>query len=148
MNVTPGGKPPPHGQPPRQTAVWTAMDHPACLNWRRGRDGCDGRHHLPQCPLPPLPRTAGAVAPADADTQPVPALTVIPVAQSPAERDFAALFSTVGTTEMRLPALAVRAVADDAPRCCGDCDDYDGYATASECGDDSDTYVLADEDSS
>ena len=147
MNVTPSGKPPPHGQPPRQTTAWTAMDHSACLNWRRGRDGCDGRHHLPQCPLPPLPRTAGAVAPADLeDDPPTPALTVVPVAQSPAERDFAALFSPAGPTMATLPALHVTA-ADDAP-CCGGCDDYDGYETASECGDDSDTYVLADEDSS
>ena len=148
MNVTPSGKPPPHGQSPRQTNAWTAMDHSACLNWRRGRDGCDGRHHLPQCPLPPLPRTAGAVAPADLeDDPPTPALTVIPVAQSPAERDFAALFSPAGPTMATLPALHVTAVADDAP-CCGGRDDYDGYATASECGDDSGTYVLADEDSS
>ena len=144
MNITA------NGQPPRPTAaVWSAMDHSACLNWRRGREGCDGRHHLPQCPLPPLPRTAGAVTLEDEDTPPpppAPALTVIPTV-SAAEADFAKLFSTVGAAEMKLPALTVRAVADDVLRC-GDCDDYDGYATASECGDDGDTYVLADEDSS
>ena len=45
-----------------------------------------------------------------------------------------------------LPALHVTAVADDASRC-GGCDDYDGYETASECGNDTaDTCVLADED--
>ena len=74
------------------------MDHPACLNWRRGREGCDGRHHLPQCPLPPLPRTAGAVALEDEDAPPpppAPALTVIPTI-SAAEADFAKLFSLVG----------------------------------------------------
>jgi hypothetical protein len=144
MNVTPGG------QPPRSTAaVWSAMDHSACLNWRRGREGCDGRHHLPQCPLPPLPRTAGAVALEDEDAPPpppAPALTVTPTI-SAAEADFAELFSLAGPAEMRMPALTVRTVHDDVSRCDG-CDDHDGYATASECGDDSDTYVLADEDSS
>ena len=149
MNVTARGQPPASSQPPRQTAVWSPMDHPACLNWRRGREGCDGRHHLPQCPLPPLPRTAGAVALKDEDAPPpppAPALTVIPTI-SAAEADFAKLFSLVGPAEMKLPALTVRTVLDDTMRC-GGCDDYDGYETASECGDDSDTYVLADEDSS
>ena len=144
MNVTA------NGQPPRPTAaVWSAMDHSACLNWRRGREGCDGRHHLPQCPLPPLPRTAGAVALEDEDAPPpppAPALTVTPTI-SAAEADFAELFSLAGPAEMRMPALTVRTVHDDVSRCDG-CDDHDGYATASECGDDSDTYVLADEDSS
>ena len=143
MNVKPGG---PSSRP--TAAAWSAMDHSACLNWRRGREGCDGRHHLPQCPLSPLPRTAGAVAPADIEeAPPTPALTIIPVAQSPAERDFTALFSPAAPAMVTLPALHVTAVADDASRC-GGCDDYDGYETASECGDDSDTYVLADEDSS
>ena len=48
---------------------------------------------------------------------------------------------------MKLPALTVRAVATYIPHC-GGCDDYDGYETASECDDASDTCVLADEDSS
>ena len=142
MNVQPGG------QAPRPTAaVWSAMDHSACLNWRRGREGCDGRHHLPQCPLPPPPRTAGAVALEDEGAlppPPTPALTVVPTI-SAAEADFAKLFSG-GPNEMTFPALTVRAVVDDAPHC-GGCDDYDGYETASECGDGTaDTCVLADED--
>ena len=142
MNVKPGG---PASRP--TAAAWSAMDHSACLNWRRGREGCDGRHHLPQCPLSPLPRTAGAVAPADIEeAPPTPALTIIPVAQSPAERDFTALFSPAAPAMVTLPALHVTAVADDASRC-GGCDDYDGYETASECGNDTaDTCVLADED--
>ena len=31
---------------------WSATDHRPCLNWVRAREGCDGRHHLRDCPLP------------------------------------------------------------------------------------------------
>ena len=82
----------------QQTPRWVAAEHGPCLNWTRGRDGCDGRHHLKQCPLPRQATTAAAVTAAeyyDADPEPPqpyrPALTV-KLAQAPAARDFAELF--------------------------------------------------------
>ena len=33
--------------PPGVAAMWAPFEHPPCANWRRGREGCDGRHHLP-----------------------------------------------------------------------------------------------------
>ena len=85
----------------QQTPRWVAAEHGPCLNWTRGRDGCDGRHHLKQCPLPRQATTAAAVTAAeyhDANPEPPPpyrpALTVgtVAVAQAPAARDFSALF--------------------------------------------------------
>jgi hypothetical protein len=82
----------------QQTPRWVAAEHGPCLNWTCGRDGCDGRHHLKQCPLPSQATTAAAVTAAgyyDADPEPPPpyhpALTV-EIAPAPAARDFSALF--------------------------------------------------------
>ena len=43
---------------------WNPHTHPACRNWRLAREGCDGSHHLPHCPLP---RLVGVVGSADGD---------------------------------------------------------------------------------
>jgi hypothetical protein len=85
--------------PPADTR-WSASEHGPCLNWVRNRDGCDGRHHLRQCPLDPLPRPVGAVTtedtPAPPDFAPAAVLTAVPTAPAEpvakAARDFSSLF--------------------------------------------------------
>eukprot|EP00966_Prymnesium_polylepis_P153625 3547428-Prymnesium_polylepis.1 len=52
MNVGTDGRTAAPPAPPGAAAMWAPFEHPPCTNWRRGREGCDGRHHLPQCPLP------------------------------------------------------------------------------------------------
>ena len=147
MNVSSSGRP----QQPSATASWSPFEHPPCLNWRRGREGCDGRHHLPQCPLP---RPVAAVD--DVTPTPAPALTVIPAPEtSAAERDFSALFTTVGPAITTLrPVLSVAgsycAATDSDYKLAGvqpdgACFDCDGYETASEDGDSCGSYELADE---
>ena len=55
--------PPAHNHADARTKyVWAAAQDPPCLNWIRSREGCDGRHHLPQCPLPRLPAASGVGA--------------------------------------------------------------------------------------
>ena len=146
MNVSSSGRP----QQPSATASWSPFEHPACLNWRRGREGCDGRHHLPQCPLP---RPVAAVD--DVTPAPAPALTVIPAHEtSAAERDFSALFGIGPAVATFRPVLSVAGAycaetdgdykhAGVQPD--GACFDCDGYETASEDGDSCGSYELADE---
>ena len=106
-HTTPGRNP-----AERRTYLWVAAEHPPCLNWIRGRDGCDGRHHLPQCPLP---RLAGAVTIEDMEDvtpPPTPALTTVtaPTAAAPAAAaDFSELFGT-GTRTIFLPAHDINTV--------------------------------------
>ena len=42
----------PRKNAPMPKPPWSARDHPPCFNWVRERDGCNGRHHLRDCPLP------------------------------------------------------------------------------------------------
>ena len=80
-----------------------AAEHGPCLNWTRGRDGCDGRLHVKQCPLLRQTTTAGAAAVTATDYDVAnpepppphhPALTVgtVEIAQAPTARDLSALF--------------------------------------------------------
>ena len=139
--------------PPGVAAMWAPFEHPPCANWRRGREGCDGRHHLPQCPLP---RPTLAVTDAEhallAELPSPPTLVATTAAvTSPATLDFSALFSTPSPVQMNLashptPVVTVAATPSAvviAPKC-APCDEYDGYVTASE-SDDYDSYELADE---
>ena len=81
---------------------WIAATHGPCLNWTRGRQGCDGRHHLPDCPLP-RPTLAVEHAPEDPEPAPPPIATLTTIAAtSDATRDFAALFASPGPVEMQL----------------------------------------------
>ena len=68
--------------------LWSPAEHSPCLNWICGREGCNGRHFLPQCPLP---HPAGAVTLTTEDTpEPAPELHI---ATAPATaQDFSALF--------------------------------------------------------
>ena len=116
---------------------WSARDHPPCFNWVRARDGCDGRHHLRDCPLP-RPSLAVEVALADELPQPMPALT--------AAQDFARLYEGGQQLDFDFssgsrPVLSAAVVKQDD--ICTACD-YDSYDTASE-GGDYDDYVLASE---
>ena len=79
-----------------RTYMWNPAEHSPCLNWIRGRDGCNGRHFLPQCPLP---RLAGAVTltaedtPAPTEFAPAAVLTAVPAEPiAAAARDFSSLF--------------------------------------------------------
>jgi hypothetical protein len=76
--------------------MWNPAEHSPCLNWIRGRDGCNGRHFLPQCPLP---RLAGAVTltaedtPAPPELAPAAILTAVPAEPvAAAARNFSSLF--------------------------------------------------------
>ena len=151
MNIDISGRAP--SAPPSVAAMWAPFEHPPCANWRRGREGCDGRHHLPQCPLP-RPTLAVTDAEhallAELPSPPTPVATTVAVT-SPATRDFSALFSTASPVLMTLapdptPVVTVAAAPSAvaaAPKC-APCDEYDGYVTASE-SDDYDSYELADE---
>jgi hypothetical protein len=90
--------------------LWSAAEHPPCRNWVLGKDGCNGRHHLPQCPIP---RPVGAVFTNDTETdldtpppptlvataakehhvpEPAPLTTIDMTHIAPAARNFSALF--------------------------------------------------------
>ena len=103
----------------------------------RARDGCDGRHHLRDCPLP-RPSLAAEVALADELPQPAPALT--------AAQDFARLYEGDQQLDLDLsrgsaPVLSATMVKPGNVYATSEYGDYD---TASE-GGDYDEYVLASE---
>ena len=71
-------RPLPHAADRNQADTrWNASEHGPCRNWIRGRDRCDGRHHLNQCPLPQeYQRPVGSVFSDDTTTpESTPALT-------------------------------------------------------------------------
>ena len=111
--------PPAHNHADARTKyVWAAAQDPPCLNWIRSREGCDGRHHLPQCPLPRLPAASGvgAVAlehdPDDSFPQRDPALVLTaPAVAAPAPAaamDFSRLFGN-GTVDLHFVDSAAAA---------------------------------------
>ena len=127
----------PRKNAPMPKPPWSARDHPPCFNWVRERDGCNGRHHLRDCPLP-RPSLAVEVALADELPQPVPALT--------AAQDFARLYEGGQQLDLDLdrdPVPVLSAAVTKQGAICSACE-YDGYDTASE-GGDYDDYVLASE---
>ena len=120
--------------PSSRTTAWDAFQFPPCLNWKRGPDGCDGKHHLFHCPLP---RPALAVEEAlwdELELSPAPALTVATAGHtaSAAALDFDRLYTGSAPVDMILkPSLAIAHVqpVDFCAVCCeGDIyDDYDLY---------------------
>ena len=64
----------------RDRLPWNPHTDKACRNWRVGRIGCDGRHHLPHCPLPRPVGVVCADASDDEDAPPPAADTVAPPA--------------------------------------------------------------------
>ena len=123
---------------PKPRPPWSARDHPPCFNWVRQRDGCDGRHHLRDCPLP---RPTLAVEHALADELPQPAPTPV---LSAAACDFRRLYEGNQQLDLDLahgpaPVLTVVKHADDSSTGA-----YGDYETASE-GGDYDDFVLASE---
>ena len=97
---------PPHSN---TAYLWSAAEHPPCRNWVQGKDGCNGRHHLPQCPIPrpvgavftndtetdldtPPPPTLVATAACHTVPEPAPPATIDMTHVAPAARDFSALF--------------------------------------------------------